>query len=70
MNLVILASSIVRTHLHFKIEYTKHNLFLIILFIDQSSVVEMEGSFATELNEKQTFVLLHFGFCILSMGKV
>jgi len=27
----------------------------------------MDGSFATELNEKQAFVLLHSVFCILSM---
>lgn len=34
LNLVILASSIVLTHLHFKIEYKKDDLFLVILFMD------------------------------------
>lgn len=69
MNLVILASSIVLIHLHFKIEYTKCSLFLVILFMDESCIVEMEHSFATELKKKQAFVLLCSDFWILSMSK-
>lgn len=38
--------------------------------MDESCIVEMEHSFATELKEKQAFVLLCFDFCILSMSKV
>lgn len=38
--------------------------------MDESCIVEMEHSFATELEEKQAFVLLCFDFCILSMSKV